>query len=100
MWSTYAIKEFVFKVVSDGNEYLVDQFSVQFLQAVEYSAMLTDVFKGAPPYSNEPLKKLVAAGSSHFDSVYGQMTALHQVQTKKSQHLPAPNELLADSMIS
>ena len=47
-------------------------------------------------HSNEPLRKLAAAGSSYFDSVYYQMTALHKVQTKKSQHLPAPNEPLVE----
>ena len=96
MWSTWAVKELVYKVLGDENDHLVDQFSTQFLEAVEYSAMLTDVFRGSPPYSNEPLKKLAAAGSSYFDSVYYQMTALHKVQTKKSQHLPAPNEPLVE----
>ena len=96
MWSTHAIRELVFKVLHNEHDYLVDQFSTQFLEVVEYSSLLTDVFKGAAPFSNEPLKKLAAAGSSYFDSVYYQMTALHKVQTKKSQHLPAPNEPLVE----
>ena len=50
MWSTWAVKELVYKVLGDENDYLVDQFSTQFLEAVEYNAMLTDVFRGSPPY--------------------------------------------------
>ena len=43
MRSTYAIRELVFKVLHNEHDYLVDQFSTLFLEAVEYSA-LTSLF--------------------------------------------------------
>ena len=94
MWSTYAIKELAHKVLRNYSEYLVDQFASIFLDTIEYSSTFADVFQGSAPCSNDPLKKLAAAGSGYFDIVYYQVTALFQLQTKKTQHLPAPNEPL------
>ena len=96
MWSTYTIKELARKVPYVESEYLVDQFASIFLETIKYSSIFADVFQGSAPYSNDPLKKLAAAGSGYFDSVYYQVTALFQLQTKKTQHLPAPNEPLVE----
>ena len=87
MWSTYTIRELVHKVLYVDTKYL---------ETIEYSSTFADVFQGTAPFSNDPLKKLAAAGSGYFDSVYYQVTALFQLQTKKSQHLPAPNEPLVE----
>ena len=96
MWSTYTIRELARKVLYVESEYLVDQFASVFLETFEYNSIFADVFQGSAPYSNDPLKKLAAAGSGYFDPVYYQVTALFQLQTKKAQHLPAPNEHLVE----
>ena len=94
MWSTYSIKELAYKVLYQEDQCLVDQFCALFLEAIDGSATFSDVFKGQAPFTNDPLKKLAAAGSCYFDSVYHQMTALHKIQTKKTQQLQAPNDQL------
>ena len=94
MWSTYSIKELAFKVLYQEDRCLVDQFCLLFLEAIDGSATFSDVFKGHSPFTNDPLKKLRAAGSCYFDSVYHQMTALRKIQIKKTQQLQAPNDQL------
>ena len=51
---------------------------------------------GLAPFTNAPLKRLAAAGSSFFDHIYAQLATLLQIQTITKQNLVAPNDAFVD----
>eukprot|EP00439_Symbiodinium_sp_Y106_P070032 s2013_g12.t1 len=90
-WTVEALEEFVFVMLDDPDEYLLDQFMGFLIEPIESSDVMLAVFRGDAPYTNENLKKLAAAGSSYFDTLYYQITAMYGLQTSSTQDLPAPN---------
>ena len=90
-FSVQSVEEIVYAVLSNRQDYLLDQFCKTFCFLLSKYPELMPVFLGQLPYSNEPLKKLAAAGSSYFDTVYHNLAALYNLHTTASQTILAPN---------
>ena len=61
---------------------------------VEDHSYLLDVFSGTPPYTDNPLKKLAAAGAYLFD--HSQVAVLLKIQTTTKQTLVAANNAFCE----
>ena len=97
-WTVEALEEFVFVMLDDPDEYLLDQFMGFLIEPIESSDVMFAVFRGDAPYTNDNLKKLAAAGSSYFDTLYYQITAMYGLQTSGTQDLPAPKQQLRNHL--
>ena len=60
----------------------MNQFIEFFVRALHLDgkSYLLDIFSGTVPYTNDSLKKLVAAGIYFFDHIYSQAAILLKIQ--------------------
>ena len=57
------------------------------------------IFRGDAPYTKDNLRRLAAAGSCHFETLYYQMASMYNLQTKANQDLPASFVVIYDIFV-
>ena len=89
-----SVETVAYYLLHNNSEFLLDQFCRIFANLLSRHTDLTAVFLGQAPFVNDPLRRLAAAGSSYFDTVYHNMAAIYGLHTTSKQHILAPNEAL------